>query len=327
MMRIVNLVWLVAAGACTVTSGNTTTGEASSNSSSSGAPHSSSTGGADALAAGAVLMERLAGLWSGPATQTPLGDFALMNVDFRAVDDHAVFGRTDLDAENFLRFAFWIETPAGTDTWIYRNGGFFLGRLRDTRTQLVEHNEQAGTWRFCAVNGGCAYVDALYDFDGDTALVFDVKVRGNQHVLWTASRLEPRTLPSPFPVDQTSLGTGTADFPDMATLQVTLTWTTALTQPADAWLLVTQENCSPTGTCHVSRSIRAEAAAGAQSAVLTLPQMHHGSYKLTAVLDRNQNMENTLRPDAPDGVSIPNAAVTVGATGTTTSTVSIFINP
>jgi hypothetical protein len=35
--------------------------------------------------------------------------------------------------------------------------------------------------------------------------VFDVKVRGAQHVHWEAVRKEERTLPDPFPVDNTSL--------------------------------------------------------------------------------------------------------------------------
>src|SRR4051812_36191878 len=49
---------------------------------------------------GVDLFERLAGLWSGPATRTRLGDFSMMNVDFRAPTDQFMFGRVDLDEEN-----------------------------------------------------------------------------------------------------------------------------------------------------------------------------------------------------------------------------------
>ena len=105
------------------------------------------TGGSD-TPAGLELMQRLAGLWTGPATMTPLGTFARMNMDLRAASAQVLFSRADLDEMNNLRFAFELEAPDGETTLVYRNGGYFLGLLRDSRTRLVEHT--ADSYRFCS---------------------------------------------------------------------------------------------------------------------------------------------------------------------------------
>src|SRR5690606_6437664 len=119
---------------------------------------------------------------------------------------------------NSLRFAFSIETIGGQEQLVYRNGGYFLGILRDTRTILVEQGENS--YRFCAVDGGCDYIDALWELQSATELVFDVKVKGSPHVLWIADRVEARSLPDPFPIDESSQGSGDAPFPAMPTLEV-----------------------------------------------------------------------------------------------------------
>ena len=111
---------------------------------------------------GLSLFRRLAGLWSGPVTMTRLGAFPVVNMDFRPGSDHVLFGRVDLDAQNALRFAFSIETIAGKDTVVFRNGGLFRGVARDSRTVLVSADEQTGSFRFCAVDGGCDYIDAVF---------------------------------------------------------------------------------------------------------------------------------------------------------------------
>lgn len=310
------------------TGGQSSSSVAQSSSQASSTGGGSSSGGAGNVAAGAVLVERLAGLWTGPATRTPLGDFALMNVDFRSVTDRTAFGRVDLDAENNLRFAFWIENHGSADTWIYRNGGYFTGLLRDTRTVLQEHDLASGTWRFCALQGGCAYVDALYDFDGDNALTFDVKVRGNQHVLWSASRLETRELPSPFPATDAPLGGSEVPFPDMPRLEVTVQWTQALAAPADVWVALSVENCNlQAASCNVSRAIKTAADTGATSATVAFEQIHAGPYKAVALVDRNRNIGSVVAPDGVDGVSIPNSPLTVAPTGTTNATLTIFLRP
>jgi len=109
----------------------------------------------DAGVAGTGLFTRLAGLWSGPASMTPLGNFPVMSVDFRGVGAGFLFGQTDLDLANTLRFGFSIETH-GADVVAYRNGGFFGGVLRDTRTRLLEADDTTGRYRFCSVDRGCA---------------------------------------------------------------------------------------------------------------------------------------------------------------------------
>jgi len=156
------------------------------------------TSGGDEIV-GLDLMTRLAGLWTGPATMTPLGTFEPMNMDLRAADGHMLFSRADLDAENSLRFGFVIETHGGQDVLVYRNGGYFQGVLRDSRTALVEHvpvdAQGQGSWRFCSVTAeGCNYIDARFELDDADHLVFDVKVKGQQHVYWLAERIETREV-------------------------------------------------------------------------------------------------------------------------------------
>jgi hypothetical protein len=281
-------------------------------------------GSAWLLNGGVDLMGRLAGLWSGPALQTPLGDFAMMNVDFRDVTPQAMFGRVDLDAENNLRFAFWIENHHDQDLWVYRNGGYFQGVLRDTRASLISWDTSTGTYRFCAISGGCDYIDALYNFDGEETLTFDVRVRGHPHLLWNATRKEIRELPAPFPADLHPLGGADTPFPQMSTLQAHVTWSTPLQDTAYVWILLSTTSCPD---CEVSRSISAVAHEGAIAAEVLADQLHGGSYLANVVLDRNRNMGAVLGPDAEDGVAIPNQSVVIADQGQTQLSVSIFFLP
>ena len=274
--------------------------------------------------AGLELMPRLAGLWSGPATMTPLGTFEAMNMDMRPIGgDHWLFSRVDLDADNSLRFAFTIETIAGQDRLVYRNGGYFTGLLRDSRTILEEHSES--TWRFCAVDGGCDYIDATWELQAPDALVLDVKVEGAQHVLWLADRLEPRDVPDPFPSDHSSQGSGDAPFPDMPTLSVEVSWQDPLVDPADVWVLLSTQDCPLMGFCDFSRSLLGAADPGATSLTLNIEQVHAGAYALNAILDRDRNLAQTLFPGSGDAVSLPNQGVDVADTGTTSAQVTVLI--
>ncbi|MDP1919935.1 MAG: hypothetical protein Q8L14_27055 [Myxococcales bacterium] len=261
-------------------------------------------GTTDAGVAGLAFFSKLAGLWAGPATMTPLGDFPIMAVDFRGVGDGFLFGQTDLDAMNTLRFGFSIETYAGTDVLSYRNGGFFQGVLRDTRTTLIERDDAAGRYRFCSVDRGCTYLDARFTFATADQLTFDVKVRGNQHVWWSARRAEPRTLPMPYPATLTSRGDGSAPWPTMGALSLTVRWPAPLTADADVWALLTTTPCFPTFQCNASRSVKVRVAAGATSAVVRIPTVHAGTYKVTTVVDRDVNFFTTRAPSRGDSVGI-----------------------
>lgn len=311
--------------------GSADTGESglAESGSETGTPESSGTDttSGEVEVVGLELMTRLAGLWSGPATMTPLGTFEPMNMDMRAADGHVLFSRADLDAANSLRFAFSIETVAGEDVLIYRNGGYFQGVLRDSRTALVEHvpvdAEGVGSWRFCSITAqGCDYIDARFEFDGPDALVFDVKVEGQQHVYWLADRLETRELPEPFPADQSSQGSGEAPFPPMPTLRTTVSWQDPLSEPADVWVFLSVYDCPLMGLCDFSRSLRATAEAGATSIELVHDQIHAGAYKGNAVLDRDRNLESSLFPGNGDAVTLPNQAVEIAAVGE--SSVELF---
>jgi hypothetical protein len=280
---------------------------------------------ADSVGATAsALSQRLAGLWSGSATQTVLGTFPLMNVDFRPADGHVLFGRTDLDPGDSLRFGFMIETFGGGDTLVYRNGGYFQGLLRDMRATLTEHDESRGYYRFCHQSGGCGYIDARFTFADPQHLTLDVKVKGNPHLLWQAERRETRDLPRPYPVDSQSQGPGTAPFPTMPALTATVSWPTPLKADADVWLLLSTTACVSAQSCTVSRSLSVAAAAGASSATLTLDQLHAGSYFAVAVVDRNRNLRTTLAPAPGDSLSNPFQSVDVAAHGTTSTQLTVI---
>ena len=301
-------------GPTTTTSGEMSSGET---------PTSGGTSSGGDEVAGLELLPRLAGLWSGPVTMTPLGTFKPMNMDLRAASGQVLFSRADLDALNSLRFSFAVEAPGGAPTLVYRNGGYFLGLLRDSRTALVEQGEDS--WRFCFTGAqGCGYIDARWTFSGADALVFDVKVKGVQHVYWEATRKEPRTLPDPFPADLTPLASD-AEFPAMPTLKIDVGWAQPLVQDGEVWVIVTTGNCDLQLKCTASRSQRALVTAGATTATLTLEQIHAGPYKLNTILDRNGNMATTLYPDTGDGVASPNQALTIEPSGETTVKSQILV--
>lgn len=279
------------------------------------------TGGAQEVA-GLELTHRLAGLWSGPGTMTPLGDFALMNMDFRAASGHVLFGRVDLDAENNLRFAFEVEDHGAGPQLVYRNGGYFLGILRDSRALL--ESSDGTTWRFCSATQGCGYIDARFTFSAEDKFVLDVDVKGTQHLWWEATRAETRALPEPFPSDLVPEASD-APFPTMPTLKVDVTWSEPLAQDGEVWVILTTLPCDMQLNCVHSRSLRASATAGATSGTLLFDQIHPGSYKMTAVLDRNGNMAETLFPDMGDGLSLPNQDVQVAPSGESTAKAAIVV--
>lgn len=264
---------------------------------------------------GRSLFGRLAGLWSGPATQTRLGNFPLMNVDFRPVDGQVLFGRVDLDESNALRFAFSIETHQGREQLIYRNGGYFLGLLRDDRTQLLDVDLSEERYHFCHLTRGCDYTDVVFDFDGPERLHFRVLVRGQVHVDWQATRLEERPLAPGFEEGLVSQGDGDAPIPTLPTLEVTTRWTAPLATPAPVWLIVSASGCSLSG-CVQARQLRAMASAGATQVNLRLREIHAAPYEVLVVLDRNGDLALTQSPGSGDGLSFPQA-ITVAATGTT----------
>ena len=276
-----------------------------------------SDGGRDDLrpSPAATLLPALVGLWSGPGRQTPLGDFAVMNMDLRPADPYTLFARADLDAGNSLRFAFAIERGEAGDVLVFRNGGYFQGVLRDTRAALVDAGPDR--FRFCASDRGCGYLEATWTLTDATHLILDVRVRGVQHLLWSARRMEERSAPSPFPADSAAHREDRAPFPPLPALAVAVDWSSSLTKEADVWVLLSRDGCGLTG-CAVSRSFMTTAAAGATGAALRLEQVHAGDYQVMAILDRDQSFRATLTANAGDGVTWPlNQHLTVSATGET----------
>lgn len=152
----------------------------------------------------------------------------------------------------------------------------------------------------------------------ETHLNLDVKVRDKQLLLWSAERKERRDLPAPFPQDEAPLP-GDAPFPEMPRLRFDIGWDGALASEADVWVILTQSSCNFTTPgdlgCTVSRSLLKAAPAGSTSTQLLFEQIHPGTYKATAILDRNRNLKTRLLPDSGDRVSLPNQPVTVVPTG------------
>lgn len=274
------------------------------------------------------LMARLGGLWVGPANQTPLGNIPVMPMDFRAADPNVLFARVDLDADNALRMAFFVEQIGDTTGLVFRNGGLFMGLSRDTRTVLESHDPSTSSWRFCEPESGCDYLDALVAFDGEDQLTMDVKVRGQQHMLWTATREETRELPDPFPAQRDPIGTGDAEFPPMPVLNVDLSWADEAPAGAWVWVILSDTPCGLTGQgCRASRTIGAAVDEGATTATLTFNQLHEGRYHLNAILDRDGNFQTVPFPQNPDAIVFPvDPTVTVPPGESTTShTISLDV--
>lgn len=264
---------------------------------------------------GVSIFRRLSGLWSGPATQTRLGNFPLMNVDLRMVEGQVLFGRVDLDEQNALRFAFSLETHDGRDQVVYRNGGYFLGLLRDDRTILDAFDPAAERYHFCHLTRGCDYTDVTFDFDGPEQLHFRVLVRGQVHVDWQARRLHAHALGEGFEDTLVSQGNGDAPIPSLPGLAVTSRFNPPTGPGASAWLLLALEGCSLTG-CGPARQLRSALAAGASSTEFHLDEVHAGAYEVQVVLDRNGDLATTFAPNSGDGLSLPRA-IQVASTGTT----------
>jgi hypothetical protein len=275
--------------------------------------------------AGLGVLSQLAGLWSGPlTTQTSAGNFPLMNIDFRAVDDRALFGRSDLDGDNSIRLLLNVERQGGEDQLVFRSRGLFFGFIRDTRAKLEEERPDERLWRFCSMKGGCRHVEARFHFPAPDRLVLDVKTFGKTHLHWTARRAETRRVPAVFPADLRPVGSGDSLFPALPRLRVRVTWAKPLAADADVWVVLSETDCHAGGGCTVSRSFRAKAKAGATHADALMKQIHPGEYRANAILDRNRNWLESFRADKGDGVAHPNTAVRVAAAGESTGELRIF---
>jgi len=267
------------------------------------------------------------GLWAAPVTsQTSVGDFPIMNMDVRPADDHALFARVDLDGANNLRFLFeYEEHPDIGTVLVYRNGGYFNGFLRDTRTYLVDFDADSDTWQFCAIAGGCDYIDARFSVSDDGQMDLAVDVLGMEHIHWTPSRVEARELSGTFPYDDTPGGPDD-EFPPMPVLDVTLSWTMPAEEGAEAWLILFTESCAiAAGACDPARFYRALVDAEATEVSFAIDQIHAGAYFGLAVLDGDANLASTLLPGPGDTISMLNVPVTVEASGTSSTDIDVFL--
>ena len=268
----------------------------------------------------AAFSARLAGLWTGPATQTVLGDFPIMIMDFRAVDDAWVFCRVDLDAGNNLRFLFDVEDVGGRPSFVYRNGGNFQNLFRDSRTVLEEARPDAGYFRFCALDGGCDFIDAVFNFTSPTRLEFDATVRGDTHVVWNANRDLENALPAPFP--STRVVEAGADFPLLPRAEVSVTFP-APDASQNLLVALATPSCTLTSipSCKFSRSYVYAAAAGETTATIPFEQLHPGAYQAVAILD-NDGIAGPSSGDAFSLLSPLNVPDDVNATAT--ASVQVF---
>ena len=273
----------------------------------------------DVALAGTDLLRALSGLWSGPATNTPLGSFPVMAMDIRPSSNRVLFSQVDVDGENNLFFAFAVETHTGEglggadDVLVFRNGGAFQTANRESWTVLREH-EPDRSWRFCSMDRGCDYIDARFDLDGDD-LALDVLVKGEDHLRWRPRRVETRDTDEGFPASPATTGSR-PELPPLPSLEVRASWREPLEASAEVWVVLSTTKCGVTGRgCTASRSRRTVAEAGATEATFTIENVHPGAYFANSVLDRNRNFVERLFPDAEDDVSFPDTAVTVSAAG------------
>jgi hypothetical protein len=264
---------------------------------------------------GLELLRGLAGLWNGSATNTPLGSFPWMPVDLRPVNEHTMWGRVDLDPENALRFAFELEDHDGLKL-VYRNGGYFLGLLRDDKTVLTEADPEAGIYRFCHLESGCDYIDATYTLVEDE-LTLDVRVRGQPHLDWSAQRVESRSVPEDFPSEEGL--PGDAALPILPEAEITVSWSTPLQEEANVWVLLTTTPCLNL-QCVPSRASRTVVPAGETRGIVRMPEIHPGEYLATAVLDYDRDL-----PELTDGYSLPDRPLTVEESGTTQAQLAILL--
>lgn len=271
------------------------------------------------------FLERLPGLWAAPVTSWTLaGSFSAMNLDFRVAGD-ALFGRVDLDPDNSLRLAFSFERHNGERVLVFRNGGQFVGIDRDSRTELVGADTDAGTFTFCSVTGGCAYIEAVFSFTSEERFDLDVTVLGMRHHHWPARRAELRPVDQGYP--QLAEQAPDAAFAPLPSLVVTVSWSEALVQASDVWIVLSTTDCSfLTGSCTPSRYIKTSAPAGATSVELNVLQLHPGQYKANAMLDRDGNLAATLSPGPGDGVAAPNQNIEVADTGETAMQLAIVFD-
>jgi hypothetical protein len=208
---------------------------------------------------------------------------------------------------------------------VFRNGGLFLGIERDSRTRLVEHDAAQERFRFCAIEAGCDYIEATFDFEGDDRFALDVDVATMMHIHWSPTRVQTRPLDTPFPADDDA-NPGDAPFPELPTLRATMTWTEPLAEPGRVWIILSKGACAAQpAACVPSRFIGGEAPAGATEAELTIVQIHAGDYRVNAILDRNANLGAALLPDSGDAVALPDAPLTIASSGETQTTVPIPI--
>jgi hypothetical protein len=172
---------------------------------------------------GIEFLQRIAGVWGGINSNTPLGFDFPMTVEFSPSDPSFVFGKYLLDSNDTVCWGFNIETYSGKTVLAFRNGGYLGGVLRDTRLELMDYDTAKGTYHFCAVLehglpvNGCSYIDATYTFSAPDHMLFVVTtMSGKPHVHWDATRSQAVTLPNPFPASTASQGDGSKPWPATA---------------------------------------------------------------------------------------------------------------
>jgi hypothetical protein len=129
--------------------------------------------------AGLELLPRLAGLWSGPATMTPLGTFKLMNMDVRAASGQVLFSARGPRRDEQPALRLRGRGPGGrADAGLSQRRLLPRAPARLADGKLVEHEGEALVALLLDDAQGCDYIDARWTFSAADALVFDVKVKG-----------------------------------------------------------------------------------------------------------------------------------------------------
>ncbi len=105
-----------------------------------------------------------------------------------------------------------------------------------------------------------------------------------------------------------------------------MNWLVPLEADGEVWVILSETPCDLQGSCYHSRSLRIAASAGSTSVTLNYDQIHSGAYRMNAILDRNGNMAETGFPDSGDGISAPNAMVSVSEGGGSSAVATILLD-
>ncbi len=233
------------------------------------------------------LLEALQGIWRGPT----------FTIDLAATPDGRLFGRTGQPPADSVRLLFGLTEEGATYRFTSSSGGEVA-----YTAELVEQAKD-GTWRFCAA-GGCDALEVAIVVDGGTLSLLTTQ-SGVRGFSFDAERLRE------VPDGRFTVGTGEEPDPVLPTLTVETSWVSP--ENARVVVAVARERCQ--SGCVTSRVSVVPTSQSSTSEALVFPELHPGTWYVTAFLDRNGNANaaTSFQPDGADLFALPDQEVRVEA--------------